>query len=82
MKQWMEIGTYQVNQWVTNDREYQQLLEEINHAQAEYLAIMSKLSPQEYEKVENYIALCENLEYQRTIAAWYSARQGLEQQGK
>lgn len=74
MDQWLTLGLHQVNILVGEDEEYQRLLAEMNKAQAEYDAVMEKLALEDQQKVEHYIALCEDLEYQKTIAAWYCGK--------
>ena len=71
MKEWLETGTHQVNAFLQIDPDYKELLEQTEAAEAKYDKVMKKLSPADQEIVEEYIALCEDLEHQRTIAAWY-----------
>lgn len=51
------------------DAWYQQLLKQCEEAEKRYQQIVNKLSDEERDSVERYIALCEELEYRRTCLA-------------
>ena len=59
----------QLNALAQEDEWYQQLLRECEKAEERYREILSGLSPSDKEAVENYIALCEEMEYRRTCLA-------------
>lgn len=70
MKQWNEIGIYQVRDILSRDGEYEKLMNQCNKARERYDAIVAKLTAQEREEIEDYIALCEELDYQWTHTAY------------
>ena len=70
MDEWLRIGCKQVQELLKCDPEYQKMLQDRLEAEQAYIAVMEKLSPEDRECVDNYIALCENLEYQRTHTAY------------
>ena len=70
MEQWLKTGANQVQELLEHDPEYKQMMAELVQAEEEYLKIMAKLSPEDREIVEHYIALCEDVEYQKTHTAF------------
>lgn len=74
MREWLETGIHQVNGLLSKDAEFQNLLERLIVAQADYQTVISKLSSEERQSVENYIALCEEMEYQQTLTAYYCGK--------
>lgn len=70
MKEWLRIGRHQVQELLDHDTEYQKILRVLSIAEKKYLQIMEKLPPVEREIVDDYIELCEDLEYQRTHTAY------------
>lgn len=74
MQQWMKIGTHQVNELLARDEDYLSLLAQRDAAEAEYLAVMQKLSQQDRQAVDRYIMLCEEIEYKRTVTAYRCGR--------
>lgn len=70
MEQWLEKGVFQVEKMLDQDPDYKMLLQEHQQAEKDYLAVAEKLSPEDRETVERYIALCEEIEYQKTHTAW------------
>ncbi len=51
------------------DAVYQDLLARCIAAEAGYLQILESLPPQQREQLEEYISLCEELEYRKTVLA-------------
>ena len=74
MEQWLNIGADQVEAILKNDKDYQQMLVELEQAEEKYLNVVAKLSAEEREIVEDYIALCEDVEYQKTHTAYKVGR--------
>ena len=70
MDEWLRIGVHQVNELLKHDPEYQEIRRRFVIAEEKYLQIMDKLTLEERECVGDYIALCEDLEYQRTHTAY------------
>ena len=70
MKSWLSEGYDRVNAMVGQDPEFQGLLMQLQEAEKVYLEIMALLTESQREAVDNYIALCEELQYQKTIAAY------------
>lgn len=71
MREWLEIGIHQVNALLARDADYQRLKQELEKAQVGYRTATEKLTPKELEQIEDYIALCEEIEYQKTLTAYY-----------
>ena len=74
MREWLEIGIHQVNALLAQDPDYQILKQELEKAQKNYRTTTEKLTPRELEQLENYIALCEEIEYQKTLTAYYCGK--------
>jgi hypothetical protein len=55
---------------VGSDSLYLEMLRRCERKEVEYHRIMGKLSPIEKEQVDNYIAICEELEHRRTQLAY------------
>lgn len=70
MKQWLEVGIYQVRDMLSRDEGYGRLMIQCEKAKERYDIIVAKLTEQEREEIEDYIALCEELEYQWTHTAY------------
>ena len=74
MREWLETGIHQVNGSLSKDADFQELSQRLIMAQADYQAVIDKLSPEEQLKVEHYIAICEEIEYQKTLTAYYCGK--------
>lgn len=74
MKEWLEVGIHQVNGLLSKDADFQELSQRLIGAQADYQTVIGKLSPEERQRIENYIALCEETEYQKTLTAYYCGK--------
>ena len=66
MKEWLQTGMNQVNGLLSKDQDFQNLMQRLD--------IVSKLSPEEQLMIEDYIALCEEIEYQKTFTAYYCGK--------
>lgn len=51
------------------DPEYQSLLRRCREAEGAYRVILDSLPPERQEQLEDYIALCEELEHRLTVLA-------------
>ncbi len=74
MKHWLEVGIYPVRDILLKDEEYARLMIQCEKARERYDIIVAKLTEQEREEIEDYIALCEELEYQWTHTAYRCGR--------
>ena len=74
MEQWLRIGRYQVQEILDHDSEFKLLLTQLEQAEEDYRKVRNKLSAEDQEIVENYIALCEEVEYQKTHTAYRCGR--------
>ena len=74
MDKWLKIGRLQVQEILDHDPEFKQLLAQLEQAEKEYRKVIKTLPPQEQEIIENYIALCEDVEYQKTHTAYRCGR--------
>lgn len=70
MKEWLETGVHQVNALLSKDPDFQHLLQRLTVAQINYQSVIEKLSAEEQEMIEDYIALCEEVEYQKAFIAY------------
>ena len=75
MEEWLEYGMDQVNAILSQDPDFQQLLEQLQKAETDYLAVIKKLSPEDAERIDKYIDLCEETQYQKTFTAYYCGKQ-------
>lgn len=57
------------------DAAYQEILCQCKEAEKDYLRIIERLSFAEREKLDNYISLCEELQFQMARLAYYHGRQ-------
>lgn len=73
--EWTEWAVHQVTEMALHDRDYRELCLLRNEQETVYISIMEKLSPEEKEQVEDYIASCENLEYMMSIMAYEFGKQ-------
>ena len=70
MNEWFQIGIHKVNRLLRSDGDFQELYKEIKIAEENYQTVLDKLSPEDQWVVENYIALCEEIERKRTMIAY------------
>ena len=74
MKEWLDTGIYQVGALLERDADFQSLLHQLENARVGYNEAISALSEQHREQVGDYIALCEEVEYQKTLTAYYCGK--------
>lgn len=74
MDLWTDIIAPALQEMACKDLAYQMLFQYRAEKQKFYEQIMEKLSPEEYELVEDYIASCEDLEYRLTQLAFELGR--------
>ena len=60
-----------------SDEHYMWLKREMEKAEPEFLKIRNKMNPQEREKLDTYVALCEDMEYRKAQLAYILGRTGL-----
>ena len=65
-----DLAEQELRNMAGTDPYYQQLLSELKDAAGQYEHILASLSPESQEQLENYISLCEALEYRRTCLAY------------
>ena len=64
-----ERSEKQLSQALRGDSSYQQLLVACEEAEKAYLQVLERLSPEDQETVERYLALCEQMDYQKLLLA-------------
>ena len=74
MKEWLETGIHQVAALLREDPDFQGLSQRLDEAKKKYDRATRSLTPDQQQTVEDYIALCEELEYQRTFTAYYCGK--------
>lgn len=74
MKEWLETGIQQVTALLREDPDFQGLSQRLDEAKKNYDRATRSLTPDQQQTVEDYIALCEELEYQRTFTAYYCGK--------
>lgn len=74
MKEWIETGMHQVNALLGWDSDFLVLMEQLTTAQQGYHAAIRKLSMEDQQIIEDYIALCEEAECQKTHTAYYCGK--------
>ena len=74
MQEWLESGIHQVNAVLREDQDFQGLSQRLNVMKKGYDSVMQCLTPDQRQNIENYIALCEELEYQKTFTAYYCGK--------
>lgn len=74
MERWLETGFDQVKEALRLDAEYQKLVADCARAAECYEEVVGKLTEEEQRIIEDYIALCEEVEYQWTYTAYRCGR--------
>lgn len=74
MKEWQETGMHQVNALLSIDADFQELMKHLTVVQEHYQTVVGKIPPEERESIEDYITLCEEVEYQKTRTAYYCGK--------
>ena len=74
MREWLERGIHQVNDLLRNDQDFQGLSQRLDTAKRDYDAAVKELPSNQRQAIEDYIALCEELEYQKTFTAYYCGK--------
>ena len=75
MEEWLDYGMDQVNGILSQDPDFQQLRNQLQKAETDYLAVMKKLSHEDVERIEKYIDLWDETQYQKTFTAYYCGKQ-------
>ena len=60
-----------INSAAGEDAYYQETLRECREAEAKYLEVVGRLTPEEREVIDDYVTVCENLEFQRARIAYF-----------
>lgn len=74
MKEWLENGIHQVNALLREDQDFRGLSQRLEEAKKDYDKAVQLLTSEQRQHIENYIALCEELEYQKTFTAYYCGK--------
>lgn len=74
VKEWLQSGIHQVNALLNIDEDHQELLKRLDLARESYEAAVNGLTATQRQQIEDYIALCEELEYQKTYTAYYCGK--------
>lgn len=69
-EEWNDWASKKVDQRAALHRDYQEMLRDCEVCEQTYNAVVEKRSLEEREKIEDYIAMCENVEYMRTQIAY------------
>ena len=64
MGSWTEKTFLQVTQKCGQDGEYQKILAECREQEQSYHAVLMQLTEQQRQTIDDYIAICEELEFQ------------------
>ena len=71
MNEWVDIIYPKLLAASAADEDYQNRLAQCQAAENNYLTIIDKLLPEHREIIENYITMCEELEYRMVQLAYY-----------
>lgn len=64
MELWADAVSRQIAEKCRRDPEYRKTLEECRDREQTYQAVLSELTPQQRSAIDDYIAICEELEFQ------------------
>ena len=64
MELWADAVSRQITEKCRRDPEYRKTLEERRDREQTYQAVLSELTPQQRSAIDDYIAICEELEFQ------------------
>ena len=70
MDYWTHEVLSRLMQRVENDEEHQLLLMQCRNAEMDYLTIMERISEEDRLIIEEYISICEDMEYRKTQLAY------------
>ena len=70
MDKWSRNIVFRIAARAEKDEHYQELLHQCDKKEVAYHSIMQALSQTEQEKVDDYIALCEELEHRMSQLAY------------
>lgn len=70
MNEWYSDVYRRVNDKAEVDADCNYLFRKIQKAEKMYMEIMEKLSEEERESVDDYVALCEDMEYRKAQLAY------------
>lgn len=64
MELWADAVSWQIAEKCRRDPEYRKTLEECREREQTYQAVLADLTPQQRSAIDDYIAICEELEFQ------------------
>ena len=64
MELWADAVSRQITEKCRRDPEYQKVLKECREREQTYQAVLADLTPQQRSAIDDYIAICEELEFQ------------------
>jgi len=67
---WNDAVLYRLIKQVKNDEPYRQLLDQCKKLEEYYCEITSKLSDEDKRIIDEYIAVCEDMQYRMTQLAY------------
>lgn len=70
MEKWLTSGYRQVNKKLAENPDFISCLEDLRAAEQQYLVVLAKLPEEDRILIEEYITLLQEVEYQRTCAAY------------
>jgi len=71
MELWADAICQQISEKCRIDPEYQKVLEECREREQVYHAVLAELTQQQRSAIDDYIAICEELEFQFARVAFY-----------
>ena len=75
MKEWLETGMQQVRALLETDADFQDLTGQLTDAGRNYRSVIQKLPAKDREIIEYYLALCEEVEFQKILAAYHCGKE-------
>lgn len=71
MELWADVVCRQISEKCRLDPEYQKVLEECREREQVYHVVLAELTQQQRSAIDDYIAICEELEFQFARVAFY-----------
>lgn len=71
MELWADAVFQQITEKCRQDPEYQKILEECQNREQTYFAVLTELTQRQRAAIDDYIAICEELEFQFARVAFY-----------
>lgn len=67
-----------ISRMLVDDREFQQIMDQVARYEPDYRRILAGLSPRDREVLELYVAACEDAQYHRVYPAYRLGRGSAE----